>query len=80
MDPSPCGAAIGEGFRLLMTRGAGLRSVERKPLVIEKVAAELDLLFGHGIVGRHVGEGKAGRQIPLVRAKLGFFDDPLPVA
>ena len=63
-----------------MTRGAGLCLVERKPLVIEKVAAEFDLLLGHGIVGRHVGKGKTGRQIPLVRAELGFFDGPLTVA
>ena len=53
-----------------MASAAGLRLIERQALVIEKVAAQFHLFFGHGIILRHLGQWKTRRQFPLVGTQL----------
>ena len=81
--------AVGEGELLLVTRGARLRPVPGHALVVEKIAAQLDLGFGHRIVGGDARLGKALRQYPMIIAAdrmaglllvsvLWFCAEPVP--
>ena len=68
-----CGLApVAEGARLQMARGAGHRSIGRKPCVVKQVSPQFDLSGRHRVVGGDGGRWHPGGQRPDIGVGQGM--------